>query len=141
MGLRAFTLTDQYAGTQEDGETPIFGGGQIAKMDGTTFDLAVALEDGEGTIVVDDMDPLCEQLTILDAFEEVAAPAAPEPEQGDYLDGLNLKQLKAEADERGIPNSGTKAEVADRIREHDDEANEADAVDPDATTSSDGDDD
>ena len=149
MNFVAFQLTDEFAGVQEDGETPIYGGGQVAKIDGTTFDVGQELEDGEGIIVVPDNDTVIEQLRALPCLEEVAAPEAVEAELeeeltqetgGDVeLSELSHDDLKAQAEARGLSKGGSSEDLVTRIEEHDHQlAADAEGSSDDSTESTEG---
>ena len=49
-------------------------------------------------------------------FDPPSEGAEPEPEGGDGLDGLTVDDLKARAAGLGLPVSGTKAELLQRLR-------------------------
>lgn len=146
MGFLAFTLTDEYAGTQDDG-TPIFGGGQIAKIDGTTFDIGAEIEDGDGILVIEDNDPVADQLRALPSLRECEVPEAIQNALGDQpteqpeaqpktraeeLEDENVDDLRELAGDYGLVKGGNKQELIERIIEFE----EADAEDASADENS-----
>lgn len=75
----AFALVDEYAGTiaVKDGDdtvdVPKFRGASLSLPDGATFDVAEALQDGDGVIVTDD-GHLAEHLRALGSLKTVPVP-------------------------------------------------------------------
>lgn len=130
MGSIAFALSEEYAGTIEvfdtvedheagnGREVPVFQGGNFARPDGTTFDVGAELEEGDGIIVVDDRDQVVvESLKLYPALKQV-----PVPEDREALteyDGASRAALRAEAKWRGLAGSGTKEELAERLKAND----------------------
>jgi hypothetical protein len=96
--MKAFELREQH---KPDGEEP-FVGGSFALRDGTTFDLAEALEQGGGVIVTDD-EAVIEHLRNSEVFKhatlpEGAAPsfdaaAASEEELDAFVGDANAKKV------------------------------------------------
>jgi hypothetical protein len=86
-------------------EVPAYTGGVIAVGDGE-FDLGAALDEGDGTIVVDDADyALVNALDEYPALKRVAAPDAGADEVDD-LDRLGVRDLRRLAGEAGLEGAG-----------------------------------
>lgn len=105
MPLHAFGLTAEYEGTVEvDGaEAPRFGGTLTVPPDGRTFDVAAALRDGNGKIVVTDADPyLLNVLDNYDALKRVALGDADLAAVRSSYEGRILADLRDEAARRGL---------------------------------------
>lgn len=123
----AFTLAEEYAGEVQpvdaDGKPagdPIahFQGGVLAlPPDGRSYDVAAKLADGDGTIVVATTNsPLVE---LLRAYPALAETAVPEGWDSDVaLEDKSLAELRDQAEGLGLSRSGKKAEIIDRVREH-----------------------
>lgn len=131
MSPIAFALRDEFAGTvtvYEDAddttgtEVPAFTGGLINLGDGSeehTLDLAKALADGDGKIVLADDVPgnAVDILTNHPALKRVSAGEA-EPTLDRY-DELGYDELKDEAKARDLPATGNTDALRDRLREAD----------------------
>lgn len=108
MGQIAYALRGDYAGTvEQDGEeVPLFSGGITSAGDAGDLDVAELLEEGGGTIVVDDRDPRI--VLALDEF--LALKRVPVPDDvkalvGDY-DGQPVTTLRGELKRRGVTGGG-----------------------------------
>lgn len=124
--LTAFALRDDLEGSlvqrehdeDEGTEVPIFTGGIIRAGD-SELDVAKALEEGNGVIVVDDKDPAA--IVALDnyvALKRVAVPEGAEPVVGDYA-SRSANALKAEAKRRDLSAGGSKDELVARLEADD----------------------
>lgn len=96
------------------------GGPSNARADGPSPDVLASeplagAEAGQGH---SSSDPVLDDVQVETEAEEVAE--ADEVEAPDY-DGMTLAELKAAAEERGVPAYGTKAQIAERLREADQE--------------------
>jgi hypothetical protein len=146
MGNIAFELRKEYAGTTEvqpsadsDRTETVdkFTGATVAvPPDGESFDVKKALEEGNGTIVVDEGNvQLADTLRTIAALKEVAADADADAITG--YEGLSSAALKDELDRRGLDSSGNKQERRERLEAADaalaaGDQDGADNPDPDA---------
>lgn len=112
MGKIAYELREDYAGTVEqkvDGETRQVNRylGGVINIGAEDLDVREALDNGGGTIVVDDRDPRIS--AALDAYpplKRAEVPEGAEPIAGDY-DAQNATALRDELKRRGIVGAGS----------------------------------
>lgn len=130
MGTIAYELRESHAGTVEQlehadadpVEVPLFTGGLIrVGVDGEA-DVAELLEEGGGTIVVDEVnEALIAALDEYPALKRVSAGgAAPTASTSAYADS-NVTALRADAKARELEggSSATKDELVNALEEHD----------------------
>ena len=117
MGAIAYALRDEFTGTVDQRETedaepvtvPVFTGGPISVDTDREIHLGEALEEGGGTIVIDDGDgALIVALDGYPALKRVAVPEGAEPVAGDY-DSQTNAALRAELNRRGVTGGGNKS--------------------------------
>lgn len=128
MSKVAYELREDHAGTVtqnidgQDVEVPRFLGGLITVAPGGELNVADALEEGNGVIVVDDRD--AGHIAALDAYpalKRTKAPAGAEAITGTSsgYDAKSRDDLRDEAKRRGLPASGTKGELVEALEQHD----------------------
>lgn len=126
--MLAYALRADYEG--------IFRGGILALDGDRSFDTAQALEEGDGTIIVDDANiPLVLALDAFPALKRVSLPDNARVSQSAY-DAHHLNALRHELRRRGIKVRGniTKQAAIDALVEHD---NRLQAGDQDANAAPD----
>jgi hypothetical protein len=115
--MTAYGLRAEYQPT-DDGE-PRFGGGQLARSDGTTFDLAEALEEGDGTIVVSGADH--NLTTLLDshpALKRIGVPDGASPTTTPY-EARNVPTLREDLRTRDLSTQGRREDLIVRLEADD----------------------
>ena len=115
--MTAYGLRAEYQPT-DDGE-PRFGGGQLARSDGSTFDLAEALEEGDGVIVVSGADH--NLTTLLDshpALKRIGVPDGASPTTTPY-EARNVPTLREDLRTRDLSTYGPRAVLIDRLEADD----------------------
>lgn len=139
MGAVAYTLRDEFAGEHEvEGETvPVYSGGLIRLDADRELNVAEALDEHDGVIVVDDADQSA--LVALDGYlplKRAAVPEGAEPVVGDY-DSRTNAVLRDELERRGVQGVGNKNhdELVAALEGYD-ALNEADALPAELTVKS-----
>lgn len=134
MGLIAYKLRDDYAEVY-GGE---YGGGLVhVGTEGREADIAALLEDGGGTIVLDDGEPAF--VIALDEYPALQRTAVPDgasainPVAGPY-EGLKVGELRAELERRDLATSGNRGELIERLEAADAEPEETTDGDDAGTT-------
>lgn len=112
MSKIAYGLRADYA---EDGPTPFYGG-LIRTSSTSELNVAQALEDGGGVIVVDETaHELVDALDHFPALKRVAVPAGPSPEVLDAYRGRKVGELRDELKALGLPTSGNRETLVGRL--------------------------
>lgn len=117
----AYGLRAEYEGTveQDGAQVPRYLGGLIALGEGRDLDVAQALRDGAGTIVIEETDTLA--VVALDAYaplKRVPAHDADATIPSQYAD-RPVADLRADLRARGLDTSGAKTDLVARLDDAD----------------------